>query len=80
MSNFKDSDFVRDLKYITDLYKTYETRFENAIISSTDEKTEEAIKARAKKYEQLNERLLNLIEEAGNIAKEIKEIKREEEM
>ena len=79
MNNFKDADFVRDIKYITDLYKTYETRFENAIISATDEKTEEAIKERTKKYEQLNERLLDLIEEAGNIAKEIKKIKREEE-
>ena len=80
MSNFKDSDFVKDIKYITDLYKAYETRFENAIILSKGQKTEEALKERTKHYEELNQRLLNLIEEAGNIAKEIKKIKRKEEM
>lgn len=80
MSNFKDSDFVKDIKYITDLYKAYETRFENAIILSKDQKTDEALKERTKHYEELNQRLLDLIEEAGNIAKEIKKIKRKEEM
>lgn len=71
MADFKEDEFDRDLNYITDLYKAYETRFENAMISTT-----QTIKNVQNKitYEELNERMLTLIEEVGNLAKAIKEL------
>ena len=71
MADFKEEEFDRDLNYITDLYKAYETRFENAMISTTDniKSVQNTIN-----YEELNERMLTLIEEIGNLAKVIKEL------
>ncbi len=71
MADFKEEEFDRDLNYITDLYKAYETRFENAMISTTDniKSVQNTIN-----YEELNERMLTLIEEIGNLAKAIKEL------
>lgn len=76
ISNFKDVEFERDINYITELYKTYEERFENAVISVENEKKEKTISQ--KSYEELNEKMLTLIEEAGNIAKELKKMRKGE--
>ena len=68
IKNFNEEEFDRDLVYITDLYKAYEVRFENAVIAQTKSKMS---------YEELNKKMLILIEEVGNLAKAIKELGKE---
>ena len=75
INNFKEEEFDRDLKYITDLYKSYEVRFENSSISlAENEDTQIQVKNKIT-YDQINERMLKLIEEIGNLAKAIKDLK-----
>ena len=65
IKDFKDSEFEEDLIYITNLYKEYESRYGNAVFNnlSTNEIT----------YEEINERMLQLIEEVGELSKAIRE-------
>ena len=76
IKNFKEDEFDRDLKYITDLYKEYEVNFENAIISLPENNDITEISSKDEiSYEQINEKMLALIEEVGNLAKEIRELR-----
>ena len=54
------------LENITNLYKEYESRYGNAVFNnlSTNEIT----------YEEINERMLQLIEEVGELSKAIREL------
>ena len=74
--NFNEEDFERDLKYITDLYKEYETRFENATISQNYNEYEESPLKTQITYEEINENMLTIIEKLGNIATLMKELKK----
>ena len=76
IKKFKEEEFQKDLEYITDLYKAYEVRFENATISLTPTQEIQLIKNKEITYEELNEKMLTLIEEIGNLAKEIKKLKK----
>lgn len=76
MRDFNEEEFERDLSYITDLYKSYEVRFENAIISLNNNDDMEEVTKKESTYEELNERMLKLIEEVGNLAKAIKELRK----
>lgn len=76
MREFQEEEFDMDLKYITDLYKEYEIRFENAtIFPSETKKVEEHVKEDIT-YEALNEKMLTLIEEIGNLARELKRMRK----
>ena len=76
IKNFKEDEFDRDLKYITDSYKEYEVNFENAIISLPENNDITEISSKGEiSYEQINEKMLALIEEVGNLAKEIRELR-----
>lgn len=77
MKKFKEEEFEKDLKYITDLYKAYETRFENATILATESKKIASSSKSTITNEEINERMLALIEEVGNLARELKERKAE---
>lgn len=76
MRDFNNEEFERDLEYITSLYKSYEVRFENAIISLSGNEDIKLLGTQGATYEELNERMLTLIEEVGNLAKAIKELKK----
>ncbi len=76
LRNFNEEDFERDLKYITDLYKEYETRFENATISQNYNEYEESPLKTQITYEEINENMLTIIEKLGNIATLMKELKK----
>lgn len=78
INNFKEQEFDRDLKYITDLYKAYEVRFENATTALIEEKDSSLLTKNKINYEELNLRMLTLIEEVGNLAKAIKGLEREQ--
>lgn len=71
---FSEEEFNRDLKYITDLYKAYEIRFESAIIPLQESINLEPIAKEQITYEEINSRMLALIEEVGNLAKAIREL------
>ena len=76
IKNFKEEDFERDLEYISGLYKEYETKFENATIISSENKNTVTTKEQIT-FEEINERMLTLIEEVGNLAKALKNFKKE---
>lgn len=76
MKEFQEEEFETDLKYITDLYKAYETRFENATIIPAESKQVEEPFKNAVSYDALNEKMLTLIEEIGNLAREIKKMRK----
>lgn len=76
MKEFQEEEFEADLKYITDLYKAYETRFENATIIPAESKQVEEPFKNAVSYDALNEKMLTLIEEIGNLAREIKQMRK----
>ncbi len=73
MSDFDEKEFERDLNYIADLYKAYEVRFEHAVISK-DQPINNTLSTIT--YEELNDRMLTLMEEVGNLAKIIREMKK----
>lgn len=77
MESFDEEEFDRDLEYITDLYKAYEIRFEHAILSIKENANKKLGQGTKVTYEELNEKMLCLIEEVGNLAKAIKELKDE---
>lgn len=71
INNFEEKEFAIDLEYITDLYKTYEVRYENAMIPLKENKYIESISENKITYEEINRKMLVLIEEVGNLAKAI---------
>lgn len=77
INNFKEEEFERDIEYITNLYKAYEIRYENALILSSDDTEQKTLIKNTIDYEEINRRMLTLIEEVGNLAKAIKELKNE---
>lgn len=80
IKNFNEEEFKRDLEYITDLYKAYEARFENAtVISIKDVKVKELDKSKMS-FELINEKLLVLLQEVGDLAKEIRELREGEKL
>ena len=74
IKTFKEAEFERDLEYITDLYKAYEKRFENENVPISVDEYLEFGSERKITYEEINKRMLALIEEVGNLAKAIKEL------
>lgn len=76
LNNFKEEQFQTELEYITDLYKAYEIRFENSPILLTESKDIHRKVQNQTSYEELNEKMLTLIEEVGNLAKAIKELRK----
>ena len=66
IKDFSDAEFEEDLIYITNLYKEFETQYGTAIFKtfSSNEIT----------YEEINERMLQIIEEVGELARAIKEL------
>ena len=76
LRNFNEDDFERDLKYITDLYKEYETRFENYTMSQNYNKYEASSLKTQITYEEINENMLTIIEKLGNIVTLMKELKK----
>lgn len=73
--DFDEKSFQRDLDYITKLYKAYEVRFENAIMPVQEIDNLE-IEQEEITYEEINKRMLSLIEEMGNLAKAINNMKK----
>ena len=53
LSDFDEAEFNNDLTYITNLYKAYEVRFENATLSETDSKSREVSEKKQMQYEEL---------------------------
>ena len=76
LSSFDEQIFNTDLVYLTDLYKAYEIRFENATLSKTESKSREVSEKKQMQYEDLNQRMLELIAEVGNLAQAIKKLGR----
>ena len=76
LNDFQEKDFERDLEYITDLYKAYEVRFENAKIELDNTLVLESNQSESMSYEELSDKMLTLIEEVGNLAKALKELKK----
>lgn len=74
IKEFNEDEFKKDLEYITDLYKSYEVRFENSSISMLDDENAPVLQNKKISYMELNERMLALIEEVGNLAKAIREL------
>lgn len=74
LNDLDEKDFQRDLEYITNLYKAYEIRFENAAIEMTESEDIELPSRNKMTYEEINQKMLTLIEEVGNLAKAIKEL------
>lgn len=77
ISGFTEEEFHRDLKYLTDLYKAYEVRFENAPMALIENNEADLLTKSKISYEELNEKMLSLIEEVGNLARAIKELGKE---
>lgn len=76
IKDFDETEFERDLEYITNLYKQYEIRFENATITETNEKNDKIAIKKQLQYEELNKKMLDLIEEVGNLAKALKDLQK----
>lgn len=76
IKDFKEEEFEKDLEYISELYKEYEMKFENATILPSKNKTS-ATTTKQITYEEINEKMLMLIEEVGNLAKTLRELKQE---
>ncbi|MCI8519569.1 MAG: hypothetical protein HFJ51_05880 [Clostridia bacterium] len=74
IANFEEEEFKRDLKYITDLYKTYEVRFENAKFQEKENQEIESIEEKKITNEEINQRMIMLVEEVGKLAKEINKL------
>lgn len=72
--NFNEKEFERDLEYITELYKKYEIRFEQSSITLGARTILDSSLKEEMNYEELNRRMLSLIEEVGNLAQAIKEL------
>ena len=66
IKDFSDAEFEEDLIYITNLYKEFENQYGTAIFKTfgSNEIT----------YEEINERMLQIIEEVGELARAIKEL------
>ncbi len=73
LKDFTDKEFTEDINYLSNLYKTYEKKYELAIFK---ENKQSETKANIKKYdiEEMNKTLLSLVEQVGNLAKEIQEL------
>lgn len=69
IKEFNDDEFNRDLNYIINLYKEYETRFEKLTAHITD--------INKISYEELNDKMMCLIEEVGELAKAIRELNKD---
>lgn len=74
IANFEEEEFKKDLKYITDLYKTYEVRFENAKFEEKENKEIEDLEERKITNEEINQKMMMLVEEVGKLAKEINKL------
>ena len=74
MAQFDEQEFDKDLLYITDLYKKYETRFENATIDFTENKTQEISENQKVQIEEINKKMLDVLEQMGEIAKALKNL------
>lgn len=75
IKTFEKEEFERDLEYITDLYKAYEKRFENSTINLSENEKFQYHGENEISYEELNNRMLDLMEEVGNLARMMKELK-----
>lgn len=69
IKEFNDDKFNEDLKYIINLYKEYETRFEKSTANIVDNNKIS--------YEELNDKMMHLIEEVGELAKAIRELNKD---
>lgn len=78
IKNFNEEEFERDLEYITDLYKAYEARFENITVPFATIEEEKQIEKNKMTYEEINEKMLMLIEQVGNLAKAIREMQKDD--
>lgn len=74
MKNFDEEEFARDLEYITNLYKSYEVRFENAMIPTKEIEKLDIVSKEVITYEEINKRMLSLIEQVGNLAEAIRNL------
>ncbi len=73
INNFKEEDFQRDLEYISELYKEYEARYGS--LGDPIEENKNANNINSVTYEQINEKMLDIVEEIGKLAEAIKELK-----
>ena len=76
LKEFKDEEFLEDLYYLSNLYKSYERKYELAVFKEVEEKTDENEKMNVNKYDlaRMNQTMLSLVEEMGRLAKEIQEL------
>lgn len=74
IADFKEEEFQRDLEYLTNLYQEYEVKFENATIPLQQGTQMSLLEKDQMTYEEINERLLKLIEEAGTLAKALRQL------
>ena len=76
LKEFKDEEFLEDLYYLSNLYKSYERKYELAVFKEVEEKTDEDEKMNVNKYDlaRMNQTMLSLVEEMGRLAKEIQEL------
>ena len=72
--NYEEEEFEKDLEYITNLYKEYETRYVNSLVLVEENIKIETTPENKITYKEINEKMLTLIEEVGNLAKTIKEL------
>ncbi len=78
LKEMKDEEFLEDLYYLSDLYKSYERKYELAVFKENTEKQKTNIneKTNINKYDlaRMNQTMLSLVEEMGRLAKEIQEL------
>ena len=75
IKNFDEEEFKKDLEYITTLYKEYEVRFQDAPNSLLENKASEIQVVNRITYEEINQRMLDIIEQIGTLAEAIKNLK-----
>lgn len=73
IENVENESIKADILYLSDLYKKYEKKFENAII---DVEEKDIIKNDEKEMElkEINKRMLEIIEEIGKLAEVMKKL------
>ncbi|MFR2570704.1 MAG: hypothetical protein ACLS90_03245 [Clostridia bacterium] len=68
---FNEKEFEKDLNYLSNLYKKYESRFDKVV--TLENNTKKNIDKNIT-YEEINKRMLELIEEVGELAAAIKKM------
>lgn len=89
MTNFSEAVFIKkdikikdideeniksDLLYLTNLYKKYENKFENAIIKINDIQDKKISGGQDITIQELNKTMLTLVEEVGKLAEMMKKL------